>query len=80
MVDVEKVNKRKDIHPKLNKVYCTFTNGEKVEFLSTSSDDVVLDIDPLNHPAWTKSLNVTNSLAKNVAKFNKKFGDFLDDL
>ena len=38
---------------------------------------IVLDLDPYNHPAWKDGKQAfVNTKDDQIAKFNKKFGDF----
>ncbi len=46
---------RKDIHPEYKEITVTATDGSTFKTRSTysKSSELRLDIDPLNHPAWT---------------------------
>jgi large subunit ribosomal protein L31 len=62
-----------------HKVVIIMTNGKEFETYSTygkEGDKIRLDIDPLTHPAWTKSLT-SGSVSKTsrLAKFNNKYGN-----
>jgi large subunit ribosomal protein L31 len=77
-------SKKKEIglqeHPKLHKVTITMTDGSKFDILTTygkDGDNVILDLDPKNHPAWQeKGQNYVNVNNERVNNFKKKFGDF----
>ena len=50
------------------------TNNIKFKTKSTVFSNILkLDIDPTNHPAWTKKLNYVNTKANEIFKFNSKF-------
>lgn len=63
---------KKGIHPDYNEVTVTFTNGEKVKMMSTSKKDIILDVDPYSHPAWT-GVRSTIERGGQVEKFKKRF-------
>lgn len=69
---------KKDIHPEYDEFAVVFTNGETARFKSAAGkrlDNLKLDIDPFNHPAWKKNGEVVVNTGNNqVNKFNKKFG------
>ncbi len=70
---------KKGIHPRMHKVNIQMTNGKTFETLSTwgkAGDTIVLDIDPHNHPAWTKVDRGAMENVSNVMKYRKKFGNF----
>jgi large subunit ribosomal protein L31 len=56
------------------------TNGEVFKTKSCwgkADDTIVLDVDPLNHPAWrTDNSSFVNTKDDQIAKFKKKFSDF----
>ena len=39
-------------------------------------DTITLDVDPLNHPAWSNSSSFVDNKNQQISKFKKKFGDF----
>ncbi|MDR0423832.1 MAG: 50S ribosomal protein L31 [Rickettsiales bacterium] len=42
-----------------------------------AGDTIVLDVDPLNHPAWrTDNSSFVNTNDDQITKFKKKFSDF----
>jgi large subunit ribosomal protein L31 len=63
---------KEKIHPQYGEITVTFTNGEKVKMASTVKKDIILDVDPYSHPAWT---GVRSNLERGgqVEKFKKKF-------
>ena len=69
---------RKENQPELEEFTVIFTNGEKVKFYSAAGNrlnNLKLDVDPFNHPAWKKDGGtVVNTGNNQVNKFNKKFG------
>lgn len=66
---------KKDIHPEYNKINVTLSNGKKVEMFSTSSKDLTLAVDNLNHPAWTGQ-RVAQDRGQRAETFKKKFAGF----
>jgi large subunit ribosomal protein L31 len=56
------------------------TNGVKFNTKSCwgkEGDTLVLDIDPINHPAWRKdSQSFINTKDDQITKFKKKFSEF----
>ena len=65
---------KKDIHPKYGPVTITMPNGDKFLTASTSSNDVLVDVDFREHSAWKGGVSTVNSRANQVSEFNKKFG------
>jgi large subunit ribosomal protein L31 len=64
---------KKDIHPQLNDVKVVLTTGETVVMKSTlNKEEMKLDTDPNNHPAWTGKRNLDNKSGRSES-FNKKF-------
>ena len=66
-----------DIHPDYHMIKVQMTDGTVFETRSTwgkEGDTMVLDIDPLAHPAWTGGSARLMDTAGQVAKFNKRFG------
>ena len=67
---------RKDIHPDYHDITLTMTDGSERKTRSTwgkAGDNLRLNVDPLNHPAWTGQQRVLDSEGQ-VARFNKRFG------
>jgi large subunit ribosomal protein L31 len=65
-------------HPDYHEITVVMTNGEKFKTRSTwgkEGDEMRLDIDPNNHPAWTGG-NQRVIEQGQLSKFNKKFGNF----
>ena len=68
---------RDKIHPDYHMIKVQMTDGTVFETRSTwgkEGDTMVLDIDPLAHPAWTGGSARLMDTAGQVAKFNKRFG------
>jgi large subunit ribosomal protein L31 len=68
---------KKNIHPDYHTIKVQMTDGTVFETRSTwgkDGDTMVLDIDPLAHPAWTGSGSRMLDTGGQVAKFNKRFG------
>ncbi|MEQ9813652.1 MAG: 50S ribosomal protein L31 [Azospirillaceae bacterium] len=68
-----------DIHPDYHEITVVMTDGSEFKTRSTmgsAGDTLRLDIDPKTHPAWTGSNKNLLREAGQVAKFNKKFGQF----
>ena len=64
-------------HPDYHMIKVQMTDGTVFETRSTwgkEGDTMVLDIDPLAHPAWTGGSARLMDSAGQVAKFNKRFG------
>ncbi|WFW29950.1 MAG: 50S ribosomal protein L31 [Wolbachia endosymbiont of Menacanthus eurysternus] len=61
-----------------HKIIIVMTDGQEFETRSTygkNGDRIKLDIDPLTHPAWTKSLTSGSTRkASKIARFNDKYG------
>ena len=70
---------KKDIHPDYHKIKVVMTDGTEFETRSTygaEGDTLQLDIDPKTHPAWTGGAGKLVDKGGQVARFNKRFGDF----
>lgn len=65
---------KKDIHPKYGPVKIIMPNGDKLDSFSTSSSDILVDIDYREHFAWKGGVSAVNVRSNQVADFNKKFG------
>lgn len=67
-------------HPEQHEVSVTMTDGSKFDILTSwgkKGDNLTLDVDPKNHPAWQKDgQSFVNVNDERVSKFKKKFGDF----
>ena len=64
-------------HPDSHMIKGQMTDGTVFETRSTwgkEGDTMVLDIDPLAHPAWTGGQQRLLDAGGQVAKFNKRFG------
>ena len=69
---------KKDIHPDYHEITIQMTDGSTHTTRSTwgqPGDVMKLDIDPLNHPAWTGVHRLLDSGGQ-LAKFNKRFSSF----
>lgn len=65
---------KKDIHPKYKKLKISVGKDKFTTFSTLASDELLMDVDFRNHPAWSKgAVNVVNQSNKNVSDFNKKF-------
>ncbi len=70
---------KKDIHPDYHMIKVAMTNGTTYETRSTwgsEGDTLTLDIDPSSHPAWTGGSQKLVDAGGQVARFNKRFGNF----
>jgi large subunit ribosomal protein L31 len=68
---------KKDIHPEYHTIKVQMTDGTVFETRSTwgaEGDLLLLDIDPLAHPAWTGGNSRLLDTGGQVARFNKRFG------
>ena len=69
---------KKDIHPDYHEITVLMTDGSEFKTRSTwgkEGDTLRLDIDPKTHPAWTGEHRLVDTGGQ-VAKFNKRFGNF----
>lgn len=71
---------KKDIHPDYHMIIVKTTDGGEFKTKSSYGKEgsvIVLDLDPYNHPAWKDGKQAfVNTKDDQIAKFNKKFGDF----
>lgn len=70
---------KKDIHPDYHTITVQLTDGTTFETRSTygaEGDTLKLDIDPNTHPAWTGGSQRLVDTGGQVARFNKRFGEF----
>lgn len=67
---------RKDIHPEYNEITITATDGSTYKTRSTysKSSEMRLDIDPLNHPAWTGKQKMIEG--GRMSKFKDRYSGF----
>lgn len=67
---------RKDIHPEYKEITITSTDGTTFKTRSTyaKSDKMTLDIDPLNHPAWTGKQKMIQG--GRMSKFKDRYAGF----
>lgn len=68
-----------DIHPDYHMIKIAMTDGTVYESRSTwgaEGDTLTLDIDPNSHPAWTGGGQRLMDKGGQVARFNKRFGNF----
>jgi len=67
---------KKEIHPEYHLVDVKMTDGTVVQMKSTwgkEGDQLVLDIDPSVHPAWTGGGTRLMDTGGRVSKFKKKY-------
>ncbi len=67
---------KKDIHPDYHFIDVKLTNGDVVKMRSTygkEGEELVLDIDPSVHPAWTGGGHRLMDTGGRVSKFKKKY-------
>lgn len=65
-------------HPDYHEITIVMTNGESYKTRSTwgkPGDEMRLDIDPNNHPAWQGGAQKVIEKGQ-LSKFEKKFGGF----
>lgn len=70
---------RKGIHPDYHTIKVVMTDGTTFETRSTfgkEGDELHLDIDPTSHPAWTGGSQRLVDKGGQVARFQKRFGNF----
>ncbi|WP_294391874.1 50S ribosomal protein L31 [uncultured Sphingomonas sp.] len=68
---------KKNIHPDYHTIKVQMTDGTVFETRSTwgaEGETLLLDIDPLAHPAWTGGRAQLLDQGGQVARFNKRFG------
>ncbi|MCF6273643.1 MAG: 50S ribosomal protein L31 [Rhodobacteraceae bacterium] len=67
---------KKDIHPDYHMIDVKMTNGDVLKMKSTygkEGTELVLDIDPTVHPAWTGGGHRLLDTGGRVSKFKKKY-------
>ena len=70
---------KKDLHPAYHTINVRMTNGDTVQMRSTwgsEGDELVLDVDPTTHPAWTGGSQRLMDTGGRVSKFKEKFKGF----
>ena len=70
---------KKDIHPDYHTIKVVMTDGTAFETRSTygkAGETLQLDIDPNTHPAWAGGTGKITDRGGQVARFNKRFGNF----
>ena len=68
---------KQGIHPDYHSIKVQMTDGTVFETRSTWGEEgqtLLLDIDPLAHPAWTGGQAKLMDAGGQVARFNKRFG------
>lgn len=68
-----------DIHPDYHEITVVQTNGQSFKMRSTwgkPGEEMRLDIDPLNHPAWQGGAQKVIEKGQ-LTKFEKRFGSFM---
>lgn len=71
----KKNSMKKDIHPSYHPIKVVMTDGSEFETRSTwgkEGDTLILEIDPLCHPAWTGTQYKLIERGS-LAKFNQRF-------
>ena len=66
---------KKDTHPEYHEITLVMTDGSERKTRSTwgkEGDVLRLNVDTLNHPAWTGQQGVLGAEGQ-VARFNKRF-------
>jgi len=67
------------IHPEYHEITIQMTDGTSYKTRSTwgkAGDTLRLDIDPKSHPAWTGGQQRLLDTGGQLARFNKRFGNF----
>lgn len=65
---------KKNIHPPYGEITVTMTDGTQFTTRSTSKKKHIhLDVDPLNHHAWTKGRRNVSVAGGRADKFLKKY-------
>ena len=70
---------KQDIHPDYHTIKVVMTDGTTFKTRSTwgkEGDTLRLEIDPKSHPAWTGGAQRLVDTGGQVARFNKRFGNF----
>lgn len=70
---------KQDIHPDYHTIKVVMTDGTTFKTRSTwgkEGDELHLEIDPKSHPAWTGGAQRLVDRGGQVARFNKRFGNF----
>ena len=71
---VPAVKTSSSIHPNYRVITVKMTDGTTFQTRSTYKDnELVLDVDKLTHPAWTKGANYINESVSEVARFSERF-------
>ena len=66
---------KKDIHPKYKELKIKVGSDVFVTNSTYPGDEVLMDVDFRQHPAWTKKgMSSANQANKNISDFNRKFG------
>ena len=66
---------KKGIHPAYHEINVTMTDGKTVKMYSSVKKDHVLNVDPLNHAAWTGQKQTVDK-GQRAESFKKKFDGF----
>jgi large subunit ribosomal protein L31 len=67
------------IHPDYHEITIVMTDGTSYQTRSTygkAGDTLRLEIDPKSHPAWTGGQQRLIDTGGQLARFNKRFGNF----
>lgn len=68
---------KEGIHPDYHVINIQMTDGTTYQTRSTwgkAGDNMLLEIDPTSHPAWTGGQGKVLDTAGQVSRFNKRFG------
>ena len=67
---------KQDIHPEYKEITVIATDGSKFKTRSTytKGEELRLDIDPLNHPAWTGKQKMIDG--GRMSKFKDRYAGF----
>tara|TARA_B110000503_G_scaffold139475_1_gene227965 strand:- start:585 stop:911 length:327 start_codon:yes stop_codon:yes gene_type:complete len=65
---------KKSLHPKYGPIKVEFPDGETLEIMSTSNENLRPDVSPASHPAWVGGNTQANLKEKSVAMFTKRYG------
>jgi len=70
------MKKDPDLHPDYHQITVKMTDGSEFTTYSTygqEGDELVLDIDPSSHPAWTGGDQRLTDRGGRLSRFKKKF-------
>ncbi len=70
---------KEGIHPPYHEITVVMTNGDTFQTRSTwgnPGDKLILDIDPMCHPAWTGQGHKLVDTGGQLSKFGKRYQNF----